>query len=250
MYIVSRKGAEPTGYQSLEAAVRAAVDISDPPCWIWRLEANRLGTLTRIEVPREEIQSTGLDRIGCIQNRSRADGLPVDGQLYFAAAGDELTIREYRRDIQAGKELPPSGRFVRTVKEPVIVTSPEAAGRYLQEQVYKPFVNFDQEEMYALLLNSRGRITRQVMLYRGTINEMLVRPAEVFREAIRWNAPALILAHNHPSGDPNPSADDVALTGRVSKAARLLDIELHDHLIVGQEAWVSLRRLGFGFDQV
>jgi DNA repair protein RadC len=84
-------------------------------------------------------------------------------------------------------------------------------------------------------------------IYRGSVNSAQVRVAEIFREAIRANSPAIAIAHNHPSGDPTPSADDIALTAELARAAKLLDIELIDHLIVGDGRWLSLRRLRLGF---
>jgi DNA repair protein RadC len=74
-----------------------------------------------------------------------------------------------------------------------------------------------------------------------------VRVAEVFRDAIRQQATAIVAVHNHPSGDPTPSAADVALTVELARAGALLDIELLDHLIIGQGRWLSLKRLGLGF---
>ena len=74
-----------------------------------------------------------------------------------------------------------------------------------------------------------------------------VRVAEVFRDAVRQNAVAVVAVHNHPSGDPTPSAADVALTAELARAGQLLDVELLDHLVIGQGRHVSLRRLGLGF---
>ena len=96
MYIVTRKGSGLSVHQSLAQAVRAAIRVPDPPSWIWKLAVSRLGTLKRVEVPREEIQKTGIDRIWCIQNRSEKDDLaPVDGQLYFSQTGGDLQILIY-----------------------------------------------------------------------------------------------------------------------------------------------------------
>jgi DNA repair protein RadC len=75
----------------------------------------------------------------------------------------------------------------------------------------------------------------------------LRRKTEVFRDAVRQNATAIVAVHNHPSGDPTPSAADVALTVELTQAGDLLDVELLDHLIIGQGRWLSLRRLGLGF---
>jgi DNA repair protein RadC len=97
------------------------------------------------------------------------------------------------------------------------------------------------------LLDTKHRIVRTVSVYRGSVNQAQVRVSEVFRDAVRQNATALVAVHNHPSGDPTPSAADVALTVEIVAAGHLLDIELLDHLIIGQGRWLSLKRLGLGF---
>ncbi|MEO8398056.1 MAG: JAB domain-containing protein, partial [Chloroflexota bacterium] len=76
-------------------------------------------------------------------------------------------------------------------------------------------------------------------------NMSVLRIAEIYREAIARNCPSIILAHNHPSGDPTPSPEDIELTRTLATAGRLLDITLVDHLIIGQQQWVSLREQGF-----
>ena len=86
------------------------------------------------------------------------------------------------------------------------------------------------------------------MLYRGSVSSAPVRVAEAFREAVRRNATAIALAHNHPSGDPEPSADDVELTRALVEAGRLLEIDVLDHLVIGHGRWVSLRERRLGFD--
>lgn len=111
-----------------------------------------------------------------------------------------------------------------------------------------PFLTaLDHEELRVALLDTKHRVERVVTVYQGSVNAAQVRVAEVFKEAIRANAAAIALAHNHPSGDPTPSAADIALTADLVKAADLLDIDLIDHLIVGDGRWVSLRRMGLGF---
>jgi len=99
MYIVTRKGFDLSAHQSLAQAVRAAIRVPDPPSWIWKLEVTRLGTLKRVEVPREEIQKTGIDRIWSVLNRSEKDDWePVDGQLYFSQTGGDLQILVYGQE--------------------------------------------------------------------------------------------------------------------------------------------------------
>ena len=111
-----------------------------------------------------------------------------------------------------------------------------------------PFIgSLDHEELWVILLDTRNRLLKLVKLYQGSINSSQVRVAEVFRQAIIENAPAIILAHDHPSGDPTPSPDDVAVTRAIVQAGKLLDISLLDHLIVGGSRWVSLKERGLGF---
>jgi hypothetical protein len=101
MYIVTRRNHDLTVHPGLVEAVRAATQISDPPCWIWRLEVSRLGTLKRIEVPREDIQSTGVENTWCIRNRFEEETSdPVDGQLFFSQVGGQVQILEYRQGDQ------------------------------------------------------------------------------------------------------------------------------------------------------
>jgi DNA repair protein RadC len=140
------------------------------------------------------------------------------------------------------------GRFVREVPDSVCIRSPGDAAQYLLEKVYTPFDDFDQEELWVLLLNNKNRITHEVMVYRGQVSTISIREAELLKEAIRVNAPALILSHCHPSGDPSPSPEDVHVTRTISKAASLLGLTLVDHLIVGKDSWVSLKERQLGFD--
>jgi DNA repair protein RadC len=104
-----------------------------------------------------------------------------------------------------------------------------------------------QEQLRVVLLDTKHRVLAIRTVYQGSVNQAQVRVAEVYRDAIRQNAVALVAVHNHPSGDPTPSAADVALTAELERAGALLDIDLLDHLIIGQGRWVSLRRLGLGF---
>lgn len=140
------------------------------------------------------------------------------------------------------------GRFVREVLEGVHIKSPRDAAQYLLEKIYTPIEDFDQEEMWVLLLNNKNRVTHEVMVYRGHVSSVHVREAELLKEAVRVNAPALILSHCHPSGDPTPSPEDVRVTSLANKAASLLGLTLVDHLIVGRDSWVSLKERGLRFD--
>jgi DNA repair protein RadC len=100
----------------------------------------------------------------------------------------------------------------------------------------------DQEVLGALFLDSRGRLIGEREIYRGTLDRAAVEPREVLKECLIRGAAAVILFHNHPSGDPSPSLEDIEFTRQMAEAARVLDIHLADHLILGEgERWASLR---------
>jgi DNA repair protein RadC len=107
----------------------------------------------------------------------------------------------------------------------------------------------EREELRVVLLNTKNVVLRVHTVYQGNVSSSLVRVGELFRDAVRVNATGVILVHNHPSGDPTPSPDDLHLTAEALAAGRLLDIEVLDHLIVGHDAWVSLRDRGVAFDR-
>ena len=90
------------------------------------------------------------------------------------------------------------------------------------------------EKVWVLCLDRKNRVLRKEKISSGTATGSLVHPREVFRPAIRWGASAIILAHNHPSGDPSPSASDLEVTRKISVAAKQLDIDFHDHVIIGE----------------
>lgn len=144
--------------------------------------------------------------------------------------------------ILAALEL---GRRVAAIRpdEREQVRTPEDLARIFEPRL----MALDHEELWVVVLDTKHQVERVTAVYQGSVNAAQVRIAEVFKEAIRANAPAIAIAHNHPSGDPTPSSDDVALTSDLVRAAALLDIDLIDHLIIGEGRWLSLRRLGLGF---
>lgn len=105
----------------------------------------------------------------------------------------------------------------------------------------------EQEELRVLLLDNRNRVIAVEGIYRGSVNSSQVRVGELFKAAVRRNAAALIVVHNHPSGDPTPSPDDVAVTRAIVQAGKLLDIDVLDHLVIGGGKFVSLKERGLGF---
>ena len=104
-----------------------------------------------------------------------------------------------------------------------------------------------QEQLRVLCLDTKNYVVAQQVVYQGTVNSSVVRVAEVYKPAISRTCPAIVVVHNHPSGDPTPSPEDVRTTDQLRQAGELLDIELLDHVIVGQHKWVSLKERGLGF---
>lgn len=100
------------------------------------------------------------------------------------------------------------------------------------------------EEFHVAILDAQHRLERDVLITRGLLNRSLVHPREVFREAIAERAAAIILVHNHPSGDPTPSAEDREVTETLVAAGRLLDIPVHDHVIIGRGRYTSFAEAG------
>jgi DNA repair protein RadC len=106
----------------------------------------------------------------------------------------------------------------------------------------------EREELVVLLLNTKNMVVGQQTVYRGNVSASLVRVGELFTEAVRRGVARILIAHNHPSSDPTPSPDDLNLTAMAIAAGGLLDIEVLDHIVVGQTSFVSLRDRGLAFD--
>jgi len=108
--------------------------------------------------------------------------------------------------------------------------------------------SLEQEHLRTILLDTKNRVLESPTVYQGNVNSSIIRISEVFRQAIRANATALIVAHNHPSGDPTPSPEDVQVTRSIVEAGDLLGVEVLDHLVIGHQRFVSLKERGLGFD--
>ncbi len=125
-----------------------------------------------------------------------------------------------------------------TIQSPQDVSNLVAAG----------MASLEQEHLRVLLLNTRNQVLSIQEIYIGNVNSAVVRPSEVLRPAVRENAPGIIVVHNHPSGDPAPSAEDVAITRQLAQAGQLLGIELLDHVVIGAAGrYVSLKERKLGF---
>ncbi len=149
------------------------------------------------------------------------------------------TAAALRAALELGRRL-----TLEELQDPDQICGPADAGRLLLALL----AHAEQEHFAVLYLNTRHHVTAKEILYKGSLNTSLVRVAEVFKGAIRRNCAAIIVAHNHPSGDPQPSPEDIALTRRLVQAGQLLEVQLLDHLVVGHTRYVSMRQRHLGFD--
>ena len=123
------------------------------------------------------------------------------------------------------------------------IHSPEEAAHLILHEMSA----LEQEELWVILLDTRNHFKSTEAIYRGSLNSSQVRIGEIFKLAIRRNAASIIVAHNHPSGDPTPSPDDIAVTRAIVEAGKLMDIDVLDHLVIGSGDFVSLKQRGLGF---
>ncbi len=147
-------------------------------------------------------------------------------------------VAQIKAAIELGKRLIQEGADAETP----ISTPGQAADlvRYTMQ-------GLNQEELWVICLDTRGRKIYIDPLYKGSVNTSQVRVGELFRAAIQKNAASIIMVHNHPSGDPSPSPEDVALTRGAVQAGKLLSIDVLDHLVIGAGSYVSLKEKGLGF---
>jgi len=174
----------------------------------------------------------------------------MDTQTTFLDATDPTTTGTTYKQSRLEKKLgqirelhEELNRILEKPAERPSINSPRDAYDYLF-----PFMaNAPREEFWIVILDTRNRIKQLVKLYTGTVNSSSVRLAEVFRHPIIETSPAIIIAHNHPSGSAEPSPDDIAVTRALVEAGKLLDISVLDHLVIGQGRFVSLKERGLGF---
>ena len=126
------------------------------------------------------------------------------------------------------------------LEEVVSFTNPEEIVNYYMEDLR----HMEQEQTRLMLLNTKGALIKELMLSQGTVNMSLASPREIFLEALRHRAVYVVMVHNHPSGDPSPSREDILLTKRVREAGELIGIPLLDHVIIGDNSYISLKERG------
>lgn len=118
--------------------------------------------------------------------------------------------------------------------------SPEAVAKYYMEEMR----HMEQEHLYAMFLDTKQGLIKDIMISKGTVNASIASPREIFVEALKHRAVGVILAHNHPSGDPTPSKEDCLLTKRVREAGSLIGIQLLDHVVIGDNSYSSFKKEG------
>ncbi len=169
----------------------------------------------------------GLQALSTVELQQLVSGISI-GRAAQLKAAIELGTRVARGEYMARRQ----------VKSPA-----DIADLLLLEMSH-----LDQEHLRTVLLDTKNRVQAISTVYIGSLNASLIRVGEVFKGAIRRNSAALIVVHNHPSGDATPSPEDVLVTREIVSAGKLLDVQVLDHLIIGHGKWVSLRERGLGFD--
>lgn len=122
-----------------------------------------------------------------------------------------------------------------------IIRSPEDGADYVMEEMR----NLNQEHLVVLFLNTKNQIIHRETIFIGSLNASIVHPREIYREAVKRSAASIICAHNHPSGDPTPSQEDIHVTRRLVEAGKIMGIELLDHLVIGDHSFTSLKEKGY-----
>jgi len=202
-------------------------------------KAELLAILLRVGVPGESAVQVGQRLLKDFKGLSGLHRAPFEELCNQHGIGNAKAAQ-----IKAAIEL---GRLMarEPSEERQTINSPSEAADLVR---YDMSV-LEEEHLSVILLDTRNHVLDIVEVYKGSVNSSQVHVGELFKPAIRRNAAALIVVHNHPSGDPTPSPDDVAVTRAIVQAGKLLDVEVLDHMVIGQgeRNWVSMKERGLGF---
>jgi DNA repair protein RadC len=218
------------------------------------------------ERPRERLALRGAAGLTAAELIALLWGSGTRGRSAVDLAAEALTIHEGLDGLARASEVELAGLpGVGTAKAAQLVAAFELgrrlladwpAGRWsirgphdLADRLILQMGRLEREELRVVLLDTKNHVLRIATVYQGNVSSSLVRVGELFRDAVRLHAASVILVHNHPSGDPTPSPDDLHLTAEALAAGRLLDIGLLDHLVIGHDAYVSMRDRGVLFDR-
>jgi len=199
-------------------------------CNLTELMAAVIGGARQIEIAQELIAHFG-DDIRRLYQAHPAELAKVKGISQGTAVRIKAALNLGLRLSIPGDERPS-------------INSPADAAALVQAEM----ALLETEHLRVLLLDRRNRVLDIVEIYQGSVSSSQVRIGEVYRPAIQRMASAIVVCHNHPSSDPTPSPDDVAVTRAIVQAGKLLDISCLDHLVIGHGRWVSLKERGLGFD--
>lgn len=196
--------------------------------------AELLAILLRTGTSRESavrVAERLLKRVGSI--RHLVD-MSIEEMTEIRGIGPTKAI-QLKAGIELGRRLSRA-----THPEAVVIRKPGDAAALLMEELRY----LQKEHFVCLFLNTKNHVTHQETLSMGSLNASIVHPREIFRAAIKYSSASIICAHNHPSGDPTPSKEDIQLTERLAEAGELIGIEVLDHLIIGDQRYVSLKEQG------
>jgi len=199
--------------------------------------AELIAILLRVGVPGEnavQVAQRLLQQFGGLSGLHRA---PFEELVAQHGIG-EAKAAQLKAAIELGRRL-----TLEAPEERPTINSPADAAALVQYEMSA----LEQEHLRVFLMDTKNHVLDIVEVYRGSVNMSQVRIGEVFKAAIRRNATAVIVVHNHPSGDPTPSPDDVAVTRALVQAGKLLDVDVLDQLIIGQGRFISLKERGLGF---
>ncbi len=199
--------------------------------------AELLAILLRVGVEGENAVQVGQRLLQCFKGLDGLHRAPFEELVHQRGVG-EAKAAQIKAAIELGRRL----HQLSPADRPTI-NSPETAAEALKYEM----AGLEQEHLLVLLLDTKNHLLDKVDVYHGSVNMSQVRVGEIFKAAVRRNASAVIIVHNHPSGDPTPSPEDVAVTRAIYQAGKLIDIDVLDHVIIGQGAWVSLKQRGLGF---
>ncbi len=199
--------------------------------------AELLAILLRVGVSGENAVQVGqrlLHDFGTLSELQRAPFSELCSQRGLG----EAKAAQIKAAIELGRRL-----TLETPEERPSINSPAEAAALVQYEMS----GLEQEHLRVLLLDARNHVLEVAEIYRGSVNSSQIHIGEVFKPAIRRGATAIIVVHNHPSGNPAPSPDDVTVTRALVQAGKLLDVEVLDHLVIGRGKYVSLKERGLGF---
>lgn len=200
--------------------------------------AELIAILLRVGVPGENAVQVGqrlLQSLGGLSGMHRA----TIGEVQAQHGLGEAKASTLKAAIELGRRL-----TIESPEERPTIHSPADAAALVQYEM----AALEQEHLRVILLDTRNHVMDIVELYHGSLNASVVRVGEVFKPAVRLNAASILVVHNHPSGDPTPSPDDITVTRSLVEAGKILDIEVLDHLVIGQGKFVSMKEGGFGFE--